>query len=378
MSNNERDVRMLLAGVEGLGPITLREMERELGDLERVLEWGEEAWVRQLGEQRGVGVYRDLKKKSIEEEKIWLEKHGARFLTEDEEAFPRRLKELRDCPLGLYMKGDPENWIEPGVAIVGTREPTHYGLQMARILASDLAERGVNVISGLARGIDAEVHRAVLRQGGVTTAVLGSGLNRLYPSSHHELMKEVAASGGVWTEFAVNRRADRQSFPQRNRIVAGMASAVVVVESGLHGGSMITARFAGEQGRHVYAVPGRVDSPVSEGCHELIRDGVTLVRTADDILEDLEYLPLELVQVNGRNSASRIPEPVCPYAAEEKGIWEYLQKTGPAYPDQISEGQSRSVSEINTLLIKMEMSGYILKNWDGTYEAAWGDVRGGM
>ena len=173
------------------------------------------------------------------------------------------------------------------VAIVGSRNCTLYGRQQAEKLGSALARAGITIVSGLARGIDAAAHTGAIKAGGRTIAVLGSGLLNIYPPEHQALATDVAASGAVISEFALNQRPSRGLFPQRNRIISGLSLSVILIEARARSGALHTARHAMEQGRDVLALPGRVDNLASEGCHELIRDGATLVRHADDVLESL-------------------------------------------------------------------------------------------
>ena len=205
-----------------------------------------------------------------------MAKAAATFITPRDVGYPRLLKEIHDPPIGLYRKG-VYDFAQPCVAIVGSRRTTLYGQSVAKKLAADLARLGFCIVSGLARGIDTAAHEGALSVGGKTAAVLGCGIDIVYPPENLALYRRIEAEGAILSEFPFGRRADRQSFPMRNRVVAGIAEAVVVVETDVSGGSMITARFAGEQGRLIFAVPGRIDQNTSAGCHQLIRDGATLL-----------------------------------------------------------------------------------------------------
>src|SRR5258707_9545542 len=174
--------------------------------------------------------------------------------------------------------------------MVGSRMTTHYGIEVARKLAYQLAYLGVTVVSGGARGIDTSAHQGALSAKGRTIAVLGTGINQVFPPENKELYERIAANGALITQFPFNRPGDKQSFPIRNRIVAGMTLGTVVVEANLTSGALITANFANEYGRQVFAVPGRIDSPRSKGCHELIKKGAKLCESAEDILSEFEYL----------------------------------------------------------------------------------------
>jgi DNA processing protein len=205
--------------------------------------------------------------------------------------YPAPLADICDPPQVLYRRGDYLPQDQLAVAIVGSRRATLYGRQVAEKLGASLARAGITVISGLARGIDVCAHRGALAAGGRTIAVLATGLANIYPPEHVELADQVAASGCVVSEAPLTRGPLAGVFPQRNRIISGLSRGVVIVEAGRKSGALHTARHALEQGREVFAVPGRIDSPESAGCHDLIRDGVTLLRSVEDILEGLGPLP---------------------------------------------------------------------------------------
>jgi DNA processing protein len=213
--------------------------------------------------------------------------NGIAILSECDPAYPRALREIHDPPGILFVRGEilPQDAL--AVAIVGSRHATHYGLAQAERLAGGLARAGLTIISGLARGIDAAAHRGALAAGGRTLAVLGSGVLNMYPPEHAALADEVAAHGAVISESPPRSPPLSGAFPQRNRIISGMSLGVLVVEASMRSGALISARHAMEQGREVFAVPGRVDNRMSHGCHRLIRDGAKLVETVDDVLEEL-------------------------------------------------------------------------------------------
>jgi DNA processing protein len=200
------------------------------------------------------------------------------------------LREIYDPPVVLYVKGELTAKDKNSVAMVGSRQTTHYGIETARKLAYQLAYVGVTVVSGGARGIDTAAHQGALSAKGRTICVLGTGINLVAPPENAELFERISQNGAVITQFPFNRPADKQSFPIRNRIVAGMTLGTVVVEADLHSGALITSNFATEYGRQVFAVPGRIDSPRSKGCHDLIKKGAKLCEGAEDILSEFEYL----------------------------------------------------------------------------------------
>jgi DNA processing protein len=213
--------------------------------------------------------------------------HAIDILTEQDPSYPRMLREIHDPPGILFVRGAilPQDAVS--MAIVGSRHATHYGLAQAERLAGSLARAGVTITSGLARGIDAAAHRGALAAGGRTLAVLGGGLLNIYPPEHAELAAEVAAHGALITEAPPRSPPLAGAFPQRNRIISGLSLGVLVVEASVRSGALISARHAMEQGREVFAVPGRVDNRMAQGCHRLLRDGAKLVETAEDVLEEL-------------------------------------------------------------------------------------------
>jgi len=226
--------------------------------------------------------------------------HGISIIPEVDPHFPRLLHEIHDPPAILFVHGDLVPDDAMAIAIVGTRHATNYGLRQAERLAGGLTRAGLTVVSGLARGIDAAAHRGALNAGGRTLAILASGVLNIYPPEHKELAEEVRASGAVISENPPHNEPVSGAFPQRNRLITGLSLGVVVVEAAERSGALISARHAMEQGREVFAVPGRVDSRASRGCHRLIRDGAKLVECVDDVLEELGPLVEAAPRSDGR------------------------------------------------------------------------------
>jgi len=226
--------------------------------------------------------------------------HGVSVLWDADPSFPRLLREIYDPPSILFVHGDLEPDDAMAIAIVGARHATSYGRQQAERLASGLARAGLTVVSGLARGIDAAAHRGALEAGGRTIAVLGSGVLNIYPPEHGTLAGQIRESGALISENPPRAQPIGGAFPQRNRIITGMTLGVIVVEAAERSGALISARHAMEQGREVFAVPGRVDSRASRGCHRLIRDGAKLVEGVEDVLEELGPLVEATPRSDGR------------------------------------------------------------------------------
>jgi DNA processing protein len=225
--------------------------------------------------------------------------HGIAIVAQFDEAYPRSLREIHDPPAVLFMRGTllPQDALS--VAVVGSRHATRYGIAQAERLASGLSRAGLTIVSGLARGIDAAAHRGALAASGRTLAVLGGGLLCMYPPEHAPLADEISAHGATMSESAPRVEPLGGVFPQRNRIITGLSLGVIVVEANEHSGALISARHAMEQGREVFAVPGRIDSRQSRGCHRLIRDGARLVESVDDVLEELGPLVAPAARQDG-------------------------------------------------------------------------------
>ena len=219
----------------------------------------------------------------------WARQAGNRILTLADAEYPQRLLDTADPPTVLYAKGRLELLNQPSLAVVGSRNATPQGAANAEAFAAALADAGLSVVSGLALGIDAAAHRGALRGPGSTIAVIGTGIDRVYPARNRDLAREIAERGVVVSEFPLGTPALKENFPRRNRLIAGLALGCLVVEAAERSGSLITARLAGEQGRDVFAIPGSIHSPLSKGCHKLIKQGAKLVDDVRDILEETGF-----------------------------------------------------------------------------------------
>ena len=287
-----REALVALNLIEGVGPVRVRQLLNHFGEAPAILR----ASRAQLLRVQGIGAdtadaIADWERTTrLAEELERMDQFGCRAVIQSDEEYPASLREIYDPPVVLYVRGTLGTKDRNAVAIVGSRQTTHYGIETARRLAYQLAYVGVTVVSGGARGIDTAAHQGALSAKGRTLCVLGTGINLVFPPENAELFARIAANGAVVTQYPFNRNADRQSFAIRNRIVAGMTLGTVVVEADLHSGALITANFATEYGRQVFAVPGRIDSPRSKGCHDLIKKGAKLCEGAEDILSEFEYL----------------------------------------------------------------------------------------
>lgn len=281
-----------------------------------------------------------------------LAQRNARLLTYWDDDYPVLLKKIPDPPALLYVEGE----ISPGdknlLAIVGTRAPTQYGKLVAEKLSSELAARGFTIVSGLARGIDTIAHRTALKSGGRTIAVLGSGLDVMYPAENEKLAREIMANGAVLSEYAFGAKPDAVNFPRRNRIISGLSLGVLVIEAGLESGAMITANLALEHNREVFAVPGSIMSMKSAGPHQLIREGAKLVHSIDDVLEEL----LGQLDFFGKPRAEEKPMPELD--EKSKRVYELLSHEG-MHIDELIRKTGLSSSEMMTLLLELEFKNVV-------------------
>lgn len=224
---------------------------------------------------------------AIEAALFWAAQPAQHIITLADPRYPPALLQTADPPILLYVRGRVELLSQPSLAMVGSRNATPQGLKTAEDFAATLAQTGLCIVSGLALGIDAAAHRGALRAGGSTVAVIGTGADRLYPARNQSLARQIIECGAIISEFPLGTPAAASNFPRRNRIISGLARGVLVIEAAPESGSLISARLAGEQGREVFAIPGSIHSPLSRGCHQLIRQGAKLVESAQDVLEEL-------------------------------------------------------------------------------------------
>jgi DNA processing protein len=288
----------------------------------------------------------------------WGIHEGCRFLVRGEPGYPPLLEEIYDPPLVLYARGHWEILEKPGIAIVGTRKPTIYGMQMAQGLATDLGSRGLCVISGLARGVDGAAHRGCLEGKGSTIAVLGCGIDVVYPREHRQLTQKIIQNGLLLSEFPPGASPAPQNFPIRNRIISGLALGALIVEASEYSGSLITARLAMEQNREVFALPGNLTSPQSFGPNFLIKHGAKLVQTWRDIVEEL---PAEIRQEILIKEEAKTPDkPVLEMLSEEEMKLLKLLKTDEATQfDKLYRNSGFSIPHLSDLLLNLEMAGRV-------------------
>jgi DNA processing protein len=280
---------------------------------------------------------------------------GIEIITREQEAYPELLCNIDDPPILLYVKGDAALLQSACIGVVGARASSVYGQRIAEDLSKRLCQRGLTVVSGLALGIDTAAHKGALQANGATLAVLGCGLDVVYPRQNRSLYEEIACRGALVSEYRLGALPEAFRFPARNRIISGLSLGVVVVEAARKSGSLITAGYALEQGREVFAIPGRIDSCKSEGTHRLLQEGAKLVHTVDDIIEEISFSPAV------HHASSLSCQPGCDNVAlteEEKGLFAYLD----VYPqtiDEITRQCGMTVQKVSELLLMLELKGLV-------------------
>jgi DNA processing protein len=285
---------------------------------------------------------------------------GCRLLNWTEPEYPQSLLQIYDPPVMLYVRGDPQILNLPSISIVGTRKPTLYGTQLAQRLGRDLAARGLVIVSGMARGIDALGHQGAMAANGRAIRVLGTGIDICYPKENKKLYEKVLERGAIIGEFPLGTHPAPENFPVRNRIVAGMPLGVVVVEGAQYSGSLITARLAMEFGREVFGVPGNVTQPASFAPNQLIKRGAKLVAGAEDVIEELPTpVRAALVQAEQPEAEQRNLLLAASLNTSEKKLYELLSAEEPRHIDDIVERSGLNSSEVLATLFDLEMKGII-------------------
>lgn len=290
----------------------------------------------------------------IEKTAAWMGEAGNRILTLADPDYPPALLEIPDPPVMLYVKGRVELLSRPALAIVGSRNATRQGSRDAEKFAEVLGHAGWAIISGMALGIDAAAHVGGLASPASTIAVIGTGADIIYPSRNQALARRIAQEGCMISEYPLGMTAIASNFPRRNRIISGLSRGVLVVEAAARSGSLITAHVAAEQGRDVFAIPGSIHSPLSRGCHQLIRQGAKLVETAQDIMEELP--PLDALATDLLGKAGRMDE-----AEMDEEAGQVLSALGfdPVDPDSLCERLDMDIAALNAILLEMEMDGLV-------------------
>ena len=350
----------------GVGPVTARELMAEFGTPECLYARSES----ELAARIPAKIARQLSSPPPEAAQAliartlqWAAEPANRILTLADLDYPPSLLETHDPPVLLYLIGDATLLARPAIAIVGARNATPDGVGHARAFARHLARNGWMVTSGLALGIDAAAHEGALEAGpqaGGTLAVIGTGADVVYPARNRALAHRIAAAGAIVSELPLGSPAIAHQFPRRNRLVAGLSRGVLVVEAAMHSGSLITARFATDMGREVFAIPGSIHSPLSRGCHALIRQGAKLVETANDIMEEL----------GGPLTGAGTPDPAEPATPPGNPTDPVIRALGygPVQYDALLERAGLSAQALQARLLELELGGQVIRLPGGRYQ----------
>jgi DNA processing protein len=353
-----REAYISLNMVDGIGPIRLRALLDRFNEPQEILSAskGDLMQVEGVGEEVARSVISWREQVDLDAELQRIEKAGVRVISRDDPEYPKSLREVYDPPVVLYVKGTLSERDALAIAVVGSRRTTLYGQDMARKLAFQLARVGVTVVSGLARGIDTAAHNGALQAKGRTVAVIGCGIDIMYPAENQKLADEIVEKGGaVVTEFPFGVKPDKQNFPMRNRIISGWSMGTVVVEANLKSGALITANQAAEQGRQVFAVPGRADSILSRGTNKLIKDGAKLTEDVEDILGEFEYLlpKMAIEQAEGESGGGGT-KPALRLSDMEEKVMAQLGREETAI-DEIIRASGLTTACVSATLLSLEM-----------------------
>jgi len=353
---------LALEAVPGLGPESLRDLLAAFPGPQAILDAGATQLTPIIGKSLARATAQSRERPEtmalIDATLAWLAQPDSHFIPRADPRYPPQLLDLPDAPAWLYVKGDPDWLARPMLAVVGSRHATQQGLRDAAAFALALSEAGLTIVSGLALGVDAAAHEGGLAGIGSSVAVVGTGLDRVYPARNRALAHRLAAQGAIVSEFPLGTPPKTGHFPRRNRLISGLAMGVLVVEAAPESGSLITARLAGEQGRDVFAIPGCIHSPLSKGCHRLIKQGAKLVECAGDILEELGgRLGMQTSTAAAGTEAGTSPDPLLDALA-----------TGPLAMDQLAERLGLTVDALSVRLLSAEMAGTVARLPGGLYQ----------
>jgi len=365
------DSLLILNAISGLGEVRIGKLLDFFGSPEKILAAGaQELSARTFLPQRIVeNIVHFPRERFLKEEYALIQKHQIKVVTAFDPDYPENLREIPDAPLVLYIKGTLKAEHQMAVGIVGSRRASFYGTTLAEKFAVELAQLGITVVSGMALGIDAAAHKGVLKVKGETIAVLGNGLSHFYPPENKDLFEKIPSFGAVVSEFPMATEPRAKHFPKRNRIISGLSLGIVVVEASQKSGALITSDFALEQGREVFAIPGKLDSPNSEGVNNLIKQGAKLVTCVEDIIEELKPRLDTYIQSAQKTRAVAETDSadffVKELSAQEKFVYNLIARDT-CHLDEIVQGAGLPTSEVMPLLLTLELK-KIVKQLPGKF-----------
>lgn len=364
---DERACWLALHRISGIGPRRFKRLLTAFGTAAAVLAASPvELAAAGLGEELQTALQRP-DWSGAEQDLCWLATPHRSLLLLTDPAYPAYLREIANPPPVLFVEGDPQVLQQPQIAVVGSRRPTRQGQKHAFELARQLAELGIVVTSGLALGIDASAHRGALAAHGRTIAVAATGLDQVYPARHRDLALEISQAGAVISEFPSGVVAAARNFPRRNRIISGLCLGTLVVEAATRSGSLLTAQHAAEQGREVFAVPGSIDNPLTQGCHQLIRQGAKLVEGVEDILEECAVITAKKTPTGSLALAQEADDkPVEPLSPEYRRLLACLSDE-PQPIDALIEMTGLTAPAVSSMLLLLEMQDGVVALPGGLY-----------
>ena len=348
-----------------MGGARLIQLVDKLGGIDSVVAAGQSA-LRQAGlDAETISAIRNPDASLLDQDINWLAESDHYLLTWDSDRYPALLRDTPSPPAALFVEGDPNILWQPQIAVIGSRNPTTGGRENALDFSSELSRQGLTITSGMASGIDSCAHTAALNAGGLTVAVTGTGLDRVYPASSRQLAQKIRQHGVLVSEFPPGTGAKRSHFPSRNRIISGLSLGVLVIEAGLNSGTLITARMAGNQGRDVFALPGSIHNPMSKGCHRLIRDGARLVENVAQIMEELAPLAGQLAGQLRKELETPVeqnqlefsePDPQVEQDPDYRRLWSCLG-FDPRPMDSIIDQSGLTARAVSAMLLMLELRG---------------------
>lgn len=361
MEEREKEYLYWLCQIPGLGAVTIDRLYDYCGSFQDIYNIEEKSLVdNKFLNERQAECFQTMKGKRDHYKKEYhsLEKMGIRFLTPWDSEYPKRLMHIYGKPMGLYVKGKLPEPERPSIAVIGARNCTSYGEQEAEYFGKILSRHGIQIVSGLARGIDGAAQWGAVKEGRDTYAVLGCGINICYPKENYALYEEILKSGGIISEFRLGEEPKSTNFPMRNRIISGLSDAVLVIEAKEKSGSLITVDYALEQGREIFALPGRAADALSAGCNQLIKNGANLVTNPSDLIEYFGLKQEKILRLHEKN--------VNGLAKKEKMVYSCLDLQ-PKFLEQIVKACGLPPSECMSILIGLELGGFILQTTSNYY-----------
>ena len=353
MTDSPSEIIRLL-DVPGVGPKKAYDLVQHCGSISRVFSAPRIELMKVAGIHAKIAgnILAPVDQELLDGQLRLIDKFGVELITIWDTGYPDMLKEIYDPPVALFCRGDLSLLHEPAIGVVGTRRPTNYGKSMARQLGQDLSKSGLTLVSGAARGIDTIAHQAALEIGGNTIAVLGCGVDRVYPAENKFLMKNLVDQGLVISEFLMGSKPDAPNFPRRNRIISGLSKGIIVVEAAEKSGSLITAYYALDQNREVFSVPGQANSEQSKGTNQLIKQGAQLVASVEDVLAELS----ERFQM-GMSTGQQ--ELIIALDGPDQTVYEQLSRENPMHIDDLAQATGLTTFGLLPTLLKLELKGHV-------------------